>query len=92
MQSLCHLLKNSSPDEEKSIVNTLSEVLPNLPQLRCWNHTFRDATRWLRNHGAPGKDVPAYINDLRILFHLPSEDQYITTLATMKEKWSAPFF
>ena len=32
------------------------------------------------------------INDLCILFHLLSEDQYITTLPTMNEKWSAHFF
>ena len=57
-------------DEEKSIINAPSEVLPNLPQLRCWNHTFRDATRWLRIHGAPGKYLPVYIYDLCILFHL----------------------
>ena len=24
-------------DEERSIVNSISDVLPNIPQLRCWN-------------------------------------------------------
>ena len=39
-------------DEERSIVNSISNVFPNIPQLGCWNHIFRDIRRWLRAHGA----------------------------------------
>lgn len=79
-------------DEEKGIVNAISEILPNASQFRCWNHIFRDVTRWLRSHGAPSQDVSVYLSDLRLLFHLSSESEYKGTLASMKEKWSAPFF
>ena len=34
-------------DEERAIVNAISEIFPNIPQLRCWNHIFRNITRWL---------------------------------------------
>lgn len=78
-------------DEEKAIVKAISEILPNIPQLRCWNHTLRDVTRWLRNHGAPSQDVSVYLNDVRSLFHLPTETEYCSKLAKMKAKWSAPF-
>ena len=79
-------------DEEKAIVNAIAKVLPNLRQLRCWNHIFRDVKRWLRQHGAPGLDISVYINDVRAMFHLSTESEYLTTLETMKGKWSVPFF
>ena len=49
-------------------------------------------TRWLRSHGAASADVSVYINDLRSLFHLPSQEQYKSMLETMEKKWSAPFY
>ena len=79
-------------DEEQAIVNAISETLPQVPQLRCWNHIFKDVTRWLRSHGAPSDDVSIYQSDVRALFHLPTEEEYTSTLAEMKCKWSAPFF
>ncbi len=51
-----------------------------------------DVKRWLRGHGAPSVDISVYLNDIRALLHLPTESQYSSTLTTMKEKWSAPFF
>lgn len=90
--SLSHTAYPIVTDEEKAIVNAISEILPNVAQLRCWNHIFRDVTRWLRSHGAPSQDVSVYLSDLRMLFHLPTENEYSSTLASMKKKWSAPFF
>ena len=97
--SICRKLIKSLPsstnpivtDEEKAIVNAITELLPRLPQLRCWNHIFRDVTRWLRSHGAPSHDVSIYLSDIRVLFHLLTEEEYKSTLAEMKCKWSAPF-
>ncbi len=77
-------------DEECSIVNAISSVLPTVPQLRCWNHIFQDVTRWLRRHGAPSQDVSTYLSDIRDLFHLPSENEYNRVLAQLKCNWSAP--
>ena len=78
-------------DEEWAIVNTISEVFPQAVQLRCWNHIFRDVTRWLRSHGAWSHDISVYLNDLRTLFHLQEEANYVSSLDKLKQKWSAPF-
>ena len=79
-------------DEERSIVNSISNVLPNVPQLRCWNHIFRDIRRWLRAHGAPSNDVAIYLEHVRDLFHLQSQSEYSEALAAKKSVWSAPFY
>ena len=79
-------------DEERAIVNAISEVFPQAVQLRCWNHIFRDVTRWLRSHGAQSHDISVYLNDLRTLFHLQEEANYASSLDELKQKWSAPFF
>ena len=79
-------------DEERSIVNSISDVLPNVPQLRCWNHIFRDIRRWLRAHGAPSIDIAIYLEDVRGIFHLSSQKEYTEAVAEMKHKWSAPFY
>ena len=79
-------------DEERAIVNSISIVLPNVPQLRCWNHIFRDIRRWLRAHGALSTDIAIYLEDVRDLFHLQSQREYLEVLAKMKSKWSAPFY
>lgn len=79
-------------DEERAIVNAISDIFPNIPQLRCWNHIFRNITRWLRTHGAKSIDISIYMDDIRTLFHLPTENEYNKSLANMKNKWSSPFF
>ena len=79
-------------DEERDIVNCISDVLPNCSQLRCWNHIFRDARRWLKSHGALSLDTGVYLNDIRSLFHVVTQKGYDSLLTSMKSKWSAPFF
>ena len=79
-------------DEERAIVNAISEVFPQAVHLRCWNHIFRDVTRWLRSHGTQSHDISVYLNDLRTLFHLQEEANYASSLDELKQKWSAPFF
>ena len=89
------LSRTTSPivtDEEKAIVNAISDIFPNIPQLRCWNHIFRDITRWLRTPGATSTDISIYMDDIRALFHLPTEGEYHNLLDNMKNKWSSPFF
>ena len=78
-------------DKERGIVNAVSKYLVSSPNLRCWNHIFRDAMRWLRAHGAPSLDVSVYLSDLRDLFHLCSREEYDYELTKMCEKWSAVF-
>ena len=89
------LTKTAKPivtDEEQAYVNTIRNHLPTAPHLRCWNHLFRDAMRWLRSHGAPAQDVSVYLSDVRALFHLPTKEGYTLKLTQMAKKWSAPFF
>ena len=80
-------------DEEKGIVNSIAKALPNVPQLRCWNHTFRSIKSWLRVHGAPSAaDIAVYLSDVRMLFHLSTEEDYQEKLREMQRKWSCPFY
>jgi len=78
-------------DEEQAYLNAIRKHLPAAPHLRCWNHLFQDAMRWLRSHGAPSQDVSVCLSNVRVLFHLPTKE-YTLKLKQMAQKWSAPFF
>ena len=51
---------------------------------------FQDTRRWLQNHGAPLKDTEMYVDNLRKVFHKPSESEYQIALGEMFKKWSVP--
>ena len=89
--TLCKTSKPIVTDDEKGIVGSIEKTLPNLKWLRCWNHLFQDTRRWLRNHDAPSKDIEVYVDNLRKLFHKPSESEYQVALGEMFKKWSVPF-
>ena len=91
VRSLNHTTCPMVTDEEVAIVNAVVQVIPQVPQLRCWNHIFRAVMAWLRKHGAPCQDISVYLSDIRDLFHLPTEDEYDNKLASLKQRWSAPF-
>ena len=91
VRSLNHTTCPMVTDEEVAIVNAVAQVIPQVPQLRCWNHIFRAVMAWLRKHGAPCQDISVYLSDIRDLFHLPTEEEYTSKLASMKQRWSAPF-
>ena len=91
VRSLNHTTCPMVIDEEVAIVNAVAQVIPQVPQLRCWNHIFRAVMAWLRKHGAPCQDTSVYLSDIRDLFHLPTEEEYTSKLASMKQRWSAPF-
>ena len=63
-------------DEEKGIVNAIRKFLPNSIRLRCWNHIFRSARYWCRNHNINRNQVQIFISDMKDLFHKPSHDAY----------------
>ncbi len=88
LSKTCHPIVT---DEERGIVNAIANNLPKSPNLRCWNHLFRDATRWLRSHGATTDDISVYISDLRDVFHQPTKEEYTAKLQQLTQKWSAPF-
>ena len=82
-------------DEEQAYVNVISKYLPSAPHLRCWNHIIQDAKRWLSHHaGASHEEKSVYINDLRELFHLSTQEDYMEFLQVqaLAKKWSASFF
>ena len=79
-------------DEEQAYINVISKYLPLAPHLRCWNHIMQDVKRWLTHHGASSDDKMVYINDLKELFHLPTQEDYSGHLQGLAKKWSAPFF
>ena len=79
-------------DEEQAYINVISKYLPSAPHLRCWNHIIQDAKRWLSHHGASYDEKSVYINDLKELFHLPTQEAYSEFLQALGKKWSAPFF
>ena len=89
--TLCKASKPIVTDDEKGIVGSIKKTLPNLKWLRCWKHLFQDTRRWLRNHGAPLKDIEVYVNNLKKLFHKSSESEYQAALDEMLKKWSHPF-
>ena len=89
--SLCKCTRPIVTDEEQAFANTIRCHM-SLTHLRCWNHVFRAAIRWLRSHGAPAQDVAVYLSDVRDLFHLPTEEEYSLTVERMACKWSAPFY
>ena len=83
------LLRTTYPlvtGEVRSIVKAISTVLPQVPQLRCWIHIFRDELRWLRGNGAPSPDMSIYLSDVKHLFHLTSGEEFTSELRKMKVK------
>ena len=76
-------------DEEQAYVNVISKYLPSAPHLRCWNHITQDAKIWLSHHGASHEEKSVYINDLRELFHLSTQEDYTEFLQALAKKWSA---
>ena len=37
-------------------------------------------------------DIGIYLSDVRMLFHLPTEEEYHKKLDAFKGKWSCPFY
>ena len=86
VRSLNHTTCPMVTDEEMAIVNAVAQVIPQVPQLRCWNHIFRAVMAWLHKHGAPCQDTSIYLSDIRDLFHLSTEEEYTSKLASMKQR------
>ena len=67
-------------DRESAITKAIELELPNLHQLHCWNHLYRDVRFWLRKHGAPSADISVYIDDISHLFQSQTEKEYNESL------------
>ena len=78
-------------DREKAIIKAAEMEVPNLHQLQCWNHIYRDIRFWLRKHGAPNTDITVYIDDISNMFHSASEDEYNERLVHYSKTWDPLF-
>ena len=74
-------------------MNAIAKYMESCCHLRCWNYIFQDVRRWLRDpkRKAPALDTASYLQDMRALFHLPTEEEYNEELVKMSRKWSAAF-
>ena len=48
-------------DREENIITAITKRLPQVRQLRCWNHLQSGATHWLRKHGASSSECSVYV-------------------------------
>ena len=73
-------------DEERGFVNAIAKYMESCCHLRCWNYIFQDVRRWLRDpkRKAPALDTASYLQDMRALFHLPTEEEYNEELVKMR--------
>ena len=87
-------LKKSSfaivTDREKGIINSITEVLPNVNLVLCWNHIKRDLRQWLRSHGASTQDLTVYMKDLDTLLNSDSKEEFDSSYISISSKWSDP--
>ena len=77
-------------DEEKGF-EAIDQYLPKIRRFFCWNHIINSVKTWLKSHGATSPEVPAYVSDLRELFHQETEKDYLLRLDEVQLKWSQPF-
>ena len=78
-------------DRERAITSAINCVLPEIPNLSCWNHIFQDVRRWLTARGAPQSECTLYIGHLRQLFSQPSLEEYEATLQQLRGVWDGVF-
>ena len=78
-------------DRERAIGTAISEELPKIPQVFCWNHILQDVRRWLLAHGAPRREIAVIVNDLRLLFNQPSQEEYQRKFGEVSGTWDKLF-
>ena len=60
-------------DREENIITAITKRLPQVRQLRCWNHLQSGARHWLRKHGTSSSECSVYVQDLKQLLMSPTE-------------------
>ena len=78
-------------DGEENIITAIKKRLPQVRQLRCWNHLQSGARHWLRKHGASSSECSVYVQDLKQLLMSPTEKDYRHLYGTLSQKWSQAF-
>ena len=70
-------------DGETGIINAMS-VVPNLVDIRCWNHILQDCGRWLTDKGCSKKEINCYKDHLRCLFGQDSREKSLEAITSRK--------
>ena len=77
-------------DGEIGIINAMS-VVPNLVDVRCWNHILQDCGRWLTEKGCSKKEVNCYKDHLRCIFGQDSREKSLEAINQLQEAWLGDF-
>ena len=77
-------------DGETGIINAMS-VVPNLVDIRCWNHILQDCGRWLTDKGCLKKEINCYKDHLRCIFGKESRDKSLEAINQLQEAWLDDF-
>lgn len=77
-------------DREIAFQNAVSDVLPNLKLVLCWNHIKRDLIYKLKKSGAKSDDLTVYSRQLEQLLHAEDENEFEAMYSEFSEMWSLP--
>ena len=77
-------------DGERGIVN-LVQSLPQLVDVRCWNHVFNDVKGFLTKNGRRKEEAKVYKDDNKTILKTKDEQDSTTTFIHVSRKWSELF-
>ena len=52
-----------------------TQFVPNLVDIRCWNHILQDCGRWLTDKGCSKKEINCYKDHLQCIFGQDSREK-----------------
>ena len=78
-------------DGEENIIKAITNCLPQVAHLRCWNHLQSAARYWLKQRGATTSECSIYTQDLKRLLMSPTQDEYEQLYREVSRKWSHAF-
>ena len=74
-------------DGECGIVNSV-QSLPQLVDVRCWNHVFNDVKGFVTKNGGRKEEVKVYKDDIKTMLKAKDEQYSTTTFLRVSKKWS----
>ena len=78
-------------DREPGIKSAISNILPNIPIVHCWNHIKNDVKVWLTKHKATQDDLSVFMRDVRNILECESEMFCVEKIHVLEQKWSEEF-
>ncbi|XP_044182200.1 uncharacterized protein LOC122963007 [Acropora millepora] len=77
-------------DGERGIVNSV-QSLPQLVDVRCWNHVFNDVKGFVTKNGGRKEEAKVYKDDIKTILKTKDEQDSTTTFLRVSRKWSELF-